>query len=183
MNKQNVIIVLVISIFLSMLTMSSCKDNSNNKNVNNESLNNKNVFNNDIVQFEFDFPDTVYIDKLYSGKIKYKGILDSITTSFEDDKNSRYITFYMIKTQNLNFDVNELHKVEMDTFGAVDNNTIPFYNIKFSKLGTNYISGIINDHVTLDMLNNKKARYIENIHKIKHKVFVVEKLRSPKISL
>ena len=175
MKKQNVITVVVISIFLSTLTMFSCKENSNTENK--ENLSKKNTFVNDVVQFEFDFPDTVYVDKLYKGKIKYKGALDSITTSFEDEKKSRYISFYMTKTQNINYNTKELYKVKLDSFGAVDNHTIPFYDIKFSKLGTYYIDGIINDHVTLDMPNNEKSRYIENVHRATHKVYVVEKPR------
>jgi hypothetical protein len=36
------------------------------------------------------FPDTVELNKKYNGKLVYKGILDTITISFDDEHN-RYI--------------------------------------------------------------------------------------------
>ena len=53
------------------------------------------------------------------------------------------------------------------------------YDIKFTELGTNYIYGIINDHVTIDALKKPKkatdkVRYIENETRLSHKVIVVK---------
>ena len=44
---------------------------------------------------KFDFPDTVNINKFYNGKIKYKSVLDTITTNVieEVDGRDRYITY------------------------------------------------------------------------------------------
>jgi hypothetical protein len=130
---------------------------------------------------KFVFPDTVYLNKLYNGKIEYKGVLDSITTSFDERTKSRYISFYMIKTKNIDYEMKQLYKVKLDTFGAIDNRTIPFYDLKFTELGVNYIDGIINDHITIDTLTKPKptdkVRYIENVLRATHKVFVIE---SPK---
>jgi len=127
---------------------------------------------------KFVFPDTVYLNKLYNGKIEYKGVLDTITTSFDEKMKSRYISFYMTKTKNIDYEMKQLYKKKLDTFGAIDSRTIPFYDLKFSELGVNYIDGIINDHITIDTLTKPnltdKVRYIENVLRATHKVVVIE---------
>ena len=166
--------------FLILLILFSCKDNQSTKNESSK----KNVAKITTAFVKFIFPDTVYIDKLYNGEIKYKGVLDTITTSFYDDKKSRYISFYMTKTRNIDYDIKQLYKIKLDTFGAVDNRTIPFYDVKFTELGVHYIDGIINDHVTIDTLtrpkkSTDKVRYIENVLRATHKVVVIEKPNPP----
>jgi len=74
--------------------------------------------------------------------------------------------------------------MRLDTFGAIDNRTIPFYNIKFTELGTFYIDGIINDHVFIDTLKQPKkptdkVRYIEKVVQATHKVVVIENPYDP----
>ena len=135
----------------------------------------------DTIFAKFEFPDTVHLNKLYNGKIKYKSLLDSITTNVMEAKNgvNKYIVFSLTKTKHLNYDIQQLRKMKLDTFGAISNNVIPFYDIKFTELGTNYIYGIINDHVTIDALKkpkkaNDKVRYIENETRLSHKVIVVK---------
>ena len=127
---------------------------------------------------KFVFPDTVYINKLYNGKIEYKGVLDTITTSFDEKMKCRYISFYMTKIKNIDYEMKQLYKIKLDTFGAIDNRTIPFYDLKFTELGINYIDGIINDHITIDTLTKPKptdkVRYVENVLRITHKVVVIE---------
>jgi len=172
--KEKINRVASINIIL-LLMIVSCNNNSGIK----KSKDNRH-FVNDVVEFEFDFPDTVYINKSYSGKIKYKGILDTLTTSFEESKNgtSRYIIYSLTKNQNINYKEDQLRKMPLDTFGATDNRTIPFYNVKFTKLGINYIDGFINDFAIIDTVVNKKAdskaRYIENEVRATHRVIVVE---------
>ena len=180
MKKQTVITVFAISIFLSSLIILSCKDSLNvEKEIVKGKENVQKKFKNKLVEFEFDFPDTIYINKLYNGKLRYKSVLDTITTSFDDEKKSRYISFYMNKTKDVNYKIEELKTMKLDTFGAIDNRTIPFYKIKFTELGVHYIDGIINDHVSIDTLIqfNKsidKVRYIENVVRATHKVVVVK---------
>jgi hypothetical protein len=180
MNKQTVIIVVAINIFLSSLIIISCKDNLNSeKEIVKEVENVQKKFKNKLVEFEFDFPDTIQVDKLYNGKIKYKSVLDTITTSFDDEKKSRYISFYMSKTKYINYEIEELKTMRLDTFGAIDNRTIPFYDLKFTELGVHYIDGIINDHISIDtLIKSKKSidkvRYIENVVRATHKVVVIK---------
>lgn len=133
-----------------------------------------------IVKFEFEFPDTVYVNKLYNGKIKYEGIFDTIITTFGDKKKNRYIRFMMAKTHVIDFDDKHLKQIAKDTFGAIDNRTIPFYDVKFTKLGTNYIVGIINDNVLIDTVAKDKngkdlVRYVEREVRATHKVVVIER--------
>lgn len=163
LKKQRRTIILVFKILL--LFNFSCR----------ETTREKNIFKNDVVEFYFDFPDTIKVNKFYNGKINYKGILDTVTKSFYDKKKNRYIYFFMNKTDKLEQNIQLIKQKKLDTFGAINNNIIPFYNIKFNKKGTYYIDGYIEDHVLIEkMPNEKKSRYIENIVKATHKVIVVE---------
>lgn len=172
--KQKKKIIIIFSILLLSFVF-SCKKDKINENKKTKNLTETNAF------VKFNFPDTVYVNKLYNGKIEYKGVLDTITTSFDDKIKSRYISFYMTKTKNIDYEMKQLYKIKLDTFGAIDNRTIPFYDVKFSELGIHYIDGLINDHVTIDTLIRSKptdkVRYIENVLRVTHKVFVIE---SPK---
>ncbi len=175
MMKQKRIIVAVSAILI--LNFSSCKDNQNAEKgrVKKEGIVH-NGFKNETVEFYFDFPDTVYINKVYKGNINYKSVLDTITKTFDDKKRSRYILYYMRNTKDIKYSVDELKKMELDTFGAINNKSIPIYGIKFSELGTYYLDGIIDDHVTVDTFSQKsidKVRYIENLVRATHKVIVV----------
>ncbi|WP_309609609.1 hypothetical protein [Flavobacterium sp.] len=131
------------------------------------------------VAYDLHFPDTVHINQKYNGKIVYKGILDSITTTFGDKKKDRYILYMMTTTDRVDYDFKHLKKIAKDTFGATNYRTIPFYDVKFNKLGVHYIDGYINDNVLLDILtkdniSTDKVRYIENEVRATHKVVVIE---------
>jgi len=131
------------------------------------------------IECKIEFLDTVYVNKSYDGVVKYKSILDTITTSFDDKKKKRYPIFYMKIVDKPYSDYKHLKK-EAKMFGAHNNREIPFYNIKFEKTGTYYIDGIINDYVVIDI--NKKnekgeelVREIEKEERIIKKVIVVDK--------
>lgn len=172
---------LVVISFISLTSLLiSCKDDVAVEKIKNNDYAKNRIFKNSSVEFEFEFPDTVYINEEYKGKILYKSVLDTITTSFEDKTKSRYIAFYMRKTKNINYSDEELKQAKLDTFGAINNRNIPFYKISFNQLGVHYIDGIINDHIFIDTISpnkngNNKIRYIENIVRATHKVIVVRK--------
>ena len=65
------------------------------------------------------FPDTVNLNDNYHGKIVYKGILDTITTSFDDEHN-RYIKVVLMTSDKLNWKFDDIRKTAKDTFGAVN---------------------------------------------------------------
>lgn len=163
LSKKLKTIILVNNFFL--LLFFSCK----------EDLKSSKVFKNEVVEYKFEFPDTIKVNKSYDGKIIYKGVLDTLTTSFEDKRKSRYIYFYMNKTKKIETEIKKLKLEKLDTFGAINNRIIPFYDISFNKSGVYYLDGYIEDHVIIDnKTDSKKNRYIENIVKATHKVVVVK---------
>lgn len=176
----------IVGILIILQFLFSCKNNSNeeNKNFTQEKVNPK-KFINDVVEFEFEFPDTVYINESYDGKIKYKGILDTITTEFNlegQSTKSRYIIYSFAKTKSIAYDVKHLSKIAIDTIGAIDNNTILLSNIKFTELGTHYLDGLINDNAIINLKAKDKdgddlSRSITDEVRATLKVVVIEKSR------
>ncbi|SHL93382.1 hypothetical protein [Flavobacterium chilense] len=164
--------------FFTMLTFvffNSCKKEVDNNNNNNK----RNVLYAE-AQFSFDFPDTVFVNKMYDGNINYKSHLDTITTSFDDTKKNRYIYYAYTKHQDVNYSEDFLKKNTKDTFGARNNRLIPLYGIQFNKLGLNYIDGIIIDEVMIEngSKNSKgeaMTRIITNEFRATHKVVVIDK--------
>ena len=151
-----------------LLFFVSCKqENKNLKKVHYTYYNSKEV------SWDLYFPDTVVLNRKYNGRIIYKGILDTITTSF-DDEHSRYIKVYLKTSDKLKIDVKTLQKMAKDTFGAISNKEIPFYDISFKKLGVNYIHGYIVDHAFLEAEGKPKdlVRMLENQVTVIGKVFV-----------
>ncbi|MDN3676338.1 hypothetical protein QWY90_03320 [Flavobacterium paronense] len=121
------------------------------------------------------FPDTIVLNRKYKGRIVYKGILDTITTSFEDE-HSRYIKVVLMTSDKLNGHLETLRKMAKDTFGAINYREIPFYDISFKKPGVNYIQGYIIDQVFLEAKGTKPkdslVRMIEKQVTVNCKVFV-----------
>ncbi len=179
-NKQWTKLIGISSLIL-LFVFSSCKDESK-KDEPTKSIRNYVKQKKAEILIKFDFPDTVYINKSYDGRIEYKSILDTITTNVLEEKNgkNRYVIFSLTKTNNINYNTKQLKKVKLDTFGAISNRVIPFSGIKFTNLGTNYIDGIINDQAIIaNSLKEKKAddkvRIIENETRATHKVVVIER--------
>jgi hypothetical protein len=131
------------------------------------------------INFVFDFPDTVCINKSYDGEIKYRSGLDSVISVFGDKQKNRYVRFIATKpSKDINYDMEALRKKVKDTFGAHNNRIIPLYDIKFSKLGVNYIDGLIDDIVFIDTIRNPKnddlLPLLRNETRATHKVYVIE---------
>ena len=79
-------------LLLFSLVLFSCKqENKIEQNIKSKSQ----VNNEQLIEYNFDFPDTVFINEKYKGVIDYKSTLDTITTSFYDKKNSRYVLFLL----------------------------------------------------------------------------------------
>ena len=126
------------------------------------------------------FPDTVYINKSYNGRIDYENDLDTITTSFNDVKKYRFVDYYFLITKKTNYSVEYLKKIVKDTAYADNNRIIPLYNIKFNKLGLNYFDGIIMDEVNISHGTKGKNgepmdRIITNEIRLTRGVYVIEK--------
>lgn len=173
--RKNKLILEFSLVFLSMLLF-SCKKEMQEKKI--EKFKKYSI--EETIVFEINFPDTVYINRSYNGEIKYKSKLDTIITTFGDSKKNRYTRFIMRKSKYVNYDFNILKLNIKDTFGAINNRIIPFYNIKFNELGIHYIDGIINDIVYIDTVKSKRkdsdlVRLIENEVRVTHKVVVIRK--------
>ena len=126
------------------------------------------------------FPDTVFINEGYDGKINYKNLLDTVTNSLEDIKRYRYIEYYFLTTKDKNYNIEHLKTIVKDTAFADDNRTIPLLYIKFNKLGLNYFDGIIADEVSIidgGKLKNGKlgTRIIRDEIRLTRGVYVIER--------
>lgn len=136
------------------------------------------------VLVKFNFPDTVYRNKSYNGLINYESVLDTTTNVMEKANGiDRYIVYGLRKTKTIDYEFKKLKKVRLDTFGAVNNRAIPFFDIIFTEAGTFYLDGVINEHVTVDTLQRPKkptdkVRYIENEVRATHKVIVIDEPKS-----
>ena len=173
--------ILIVSLFCLLLC--SCKKESG-LNIQVDKVKHSQIFHdeNRTVQFQFEFPDTVFVNKSYDGKIKYKGIFDTITTNVQEeiDGKNRYIVYALTKTNNVNYDEGHVKKMRLDTFGAIDHNTIPFHKIKFSQVGTHYIDGMITDQVLIDSSSIEKkssdmVRLLTKEVRATKKVYVIKK--------
>lgn len=131
------------------------------------------------IKYWIEFPDTVYVDQSYSGIIKYKSVLDTITTSFDDKKKKRYVLFYLTLVKKPDSDYKHLKKIAK-IIGADNNSEIPIDEIKFTDSGVYYIDGIINDYVVIDINKKDKngvalVREIENEERVTRKVIVINR--------
>jgi len=135
------------------------------------------------IDYKISFPDTVYVNKEYDGKIFYKSILDTVTTSFEDKEKERYTILYLKLLSNYvydDFDFEKFKKTSKLKYGATNNREISFDKIKFDSIGTYYINGVIQDFVVIDLKEKNEngedmVRLIEKQEEILHKVVVVDK--------
>ncbi|MFH6947852.1 hypothetical protein ACHRV6_05135 [Flavobacterium sp. FlaQc-51] len=133
----------------------------------------------DNYKISFVFPDTVFVNELYDGKINYENDLDTIDTTLNNPKKYRYIDYYFVKTKNVNYTDEYLKKITSDTFTAEHYRSIPLYAIRFDRLGVNYIDGLITDKVMIqigekDEKGDILTRIITNEFRVTKKVFVIK---------
>lgn len=148
-----------------------------------ESVNNErkpiNITDNQRIEFEIDFPDTVFLNEENYGMVSYKSHLDSIIKNFGVRDTNRYVRLITTVKEDVDYDLGYLKTIVKDTFGATDNREI-FFMLKFDKKGTTYIDGVINDLIQIDM--HKKGenggdivRLIEDEVRVTKKVVVIDK--------
>lgn len=139
------------------------------------------------IDFSVKFPDTVYVGEKKDGIIQFKSPLDTIIATFGDKTKNRYARFILTTTKNIDYDFEHLKQTVKDTFGALNNREIPFYEINFKESGTYYIDGIINDIVLIslnkkDNEGNDLSRLIVNEERVTYKVIVINR-PAPKSTL
>lgn len=160
----------IIKVLIAATIMVSCNNENKSFNKNNTQT----EFRNESMSYIFDFPDTVSSNKSYNGMIIYKNILDTITTHLTNPKDSlrdRYITYSMTMTKKL-LDENSLKSTIKDTFGAIDNRTIPLFKLKFKSPGVYFIDGFITDNGYITVSGGDSIRIITNEFRISHRVVV-----------
>ena len=104
MKIKHVFTVKITHILIAFIVIILCSCNNSKKDGSKKDESKKNIIVGDkkTVEFYFNFPDTIHINKFYNGKIVYKSAFDTIITSFENDLNSpksRYIIFSYVKTK------------------------------------------------------------------------------------
>lgn len=160
---------LILTLFIVLLISCDKKVQQQNEEI---------IYNNENMSFIFDFPDTVRINKEYNGIIIYKNILDTITRDLSNSKDSiknRYIIYSLAKTTDLKNSTASLRKIAVDSFGAIDNRTIPIFKIKFNTTGVHFIDGFITDNGYIKDIKKDSIRIITNEFRVAHKVIVVDK--------
>ncbi|MCC9070909.1 hypothetical protein LNQ49_04770 [Flavobacterium sp. F-65] len=159
----------IIKMMIAVTLLVGCNNKEKITQVNNSQI----EFRNQTMSYIFDFPDTVSVNKQYNGMIIYKNILDTITTHLANPKDSlrdRYITYSMTIAKKILNDENSLKSIVKDTFGAVDNRTIPLFKLKFQHPGIYFIDGFITDNGYLRIHKGDSTRIITNEFRIYHKV-------------
>ena len=114
----------------------------------------------------FNFPDTVELNKVYRGKIFYTSLFDTLNLKKGQD---RFVSFY-VNSDNKKLTFDQLIKVKHDTF-YIKRDTI-FFDISFKKRGSNYINGFISDEVYIE--SKDSIRTAEKIIDFIIPVFVKE---------
>lgn len=128
---------------------------------------------------DFNFPDTVYLNKSYNGVIKYKGrVLDTFNilpnSDLDKDGKARFVFYRLTKTKTKSIsDELIFNNKEVDTLISKTNTEILIKNIKFTETGVNYIDGLLTDEVYI-AIENEELRIITKEYRITKKVIVVD---------
>lgn len=132
------------------------------------------------VTISFNFPDTVEVNNYYSGIIRYKSPLDTITVKLlHDTKKYRKIFFSFTGTKKIFSKTIDLKSNFKDTIFAKTNNLIKVDSIYFGKAGTYFFDGIIFDEVNFEIdstnIKGKKlTRILSKEYRVIKKVIVVK---------
>lgn len=131
--------------------------------------------------YNFQFPDTVLLNKKYDGNIYFKSSLDTIIANFDENKMSRFAYLLIRKTKNINYSFKDLDRFHLDTIPSLNNGEFLLLDINFDRVGVFYIDGKISD---IALINENKEdkngenliRMINNDFRVTHKVVVIDSL-------
>lgn len=177
--KINIIIMnamKILSILSIIMILFGCRnENEPSKDVASRSKEKNNIF-----EYQVNFPDTVYVNRSYEGEISYKSPFDTITKKFSDPKQSRYVVFRTLPNKSYNF-LRDFYVDSLKEYriGAIDNRSIPFYDLSFKTTGTYEIKGLINDQILIDPntkynRDKNKIRLLEQDYPISFKVVAID---------
>jgi hypothetical protein len=121
------------------------------------------------VKVNINLPSSIPVDKYIEGEILYKSNFDTLKLN---ENERRYITLYLAKSKNRIQSINELKKMQMDTFVSISNNIIPIYDLKFNEKGEMFLEGFIIDEIYLNNTDQEvyKVKTLET--KITHSIIV-----------
>ncbi len=117
----------------------------------------------------FKFPDTVLKNQNTSGEIKYDLELDTLNSL---RVNKRY-TFLYVTTEKGVFSLEDIKKGNHDSFVDTVGDGTFYFNTKFTNLGQNILSGVIQDVIfTNEFTEGGKVKVIKKNTNISKEVFV-----------
>ncbi len=132
-------------------------------------------------EYSVKFPDTVYVNESNDGEIFYKTPLDTIVEKFFDPKQNRYVVLRTLSDSLYTFHSDQYSdSLKEYRIGAIDNRSLPFYDLSFKTTGTFEINGLINDLVlrepkTKNNSNENKVRLIEEDFPLSFRIVVIER--------
>jgi|SRR5690554_242414 len=166
--KQAVIILIVCTFYFS------CKKEE--KNITDEreiATENQQSFY-DQLDYKFNLPDTVTVNKLYSATIEFESDFDKIippiqvSSALNDTTKTRVITFYRFESFKHTMKPTEL--VIIDT-AFVLNKSFDINNIVFKEKGEFVFCGLIEDRIMYNHYNEKGIRDSVHFDRLKQEIF------------
>ncbi len=132
-----------IIVLLLIIYISACKeDHKLSENITSKELSRKTFF-------EFYFPDTLHVNKIYKGGISYKSELDTLTTFIHKKGDTmRLLSFHLKHNKKLindNFQ-HILNNKKSRSFAAKFKDSIHF-EYMFKETGNYYLEGVLEDEV------------------------------------
>ena len=134
------------TLLVVILIMISCRDEKETGDVFSQTEDQDPFF-----KYSMKFPDTVYVNELNEGEIIFESPFDTITETFSDSLESRYVVFRTLSSNSYKF-LDNFYNDSLQEYriGAIDNRTIPFYELSFNQPGIYKIKGYVNDQVLLE---------------------------------
>ncbi len=152
-----------IYIFITILCIIGCKKENNVNIEQSESIN--------TMDFEINFPTTVFTHKKYKGRITfYNSMLDTIAIPRRDTSNFRFIIYKPFEPYLYNKDFYPIYKDSI----LLDKNTVDI-EYEFDKPGIYNIGGFARDAIRINYHSygrRDSARFIEHKIVLFHKVVV-----------
>src|SRR5690554_267999 len=166
MTKPLIALCLCISLF-------SCKKEEKTNNVDTNTESKEESYNQ--LNYTFNLPDTVIVNKPYQATIEFKSDFDTIIdplqaggAALEDPTKDRLITFYRFESFKHTMKPTEL--VIIDT-AFVLNKSFDINNIVFKEKGEFVFCGLIEDRIMYNHYNEKGIRDSVHFDRLKQEIF------------
>lgn len=126
-----------------------------------------------------------YKDSVYLAIINYSSDFDTITkTLFEEKYPQRRIFYKRVKETDVDMSDEKLDfvesKTDSDSLYAANSSKIPF-EVKFEKVGVNYLNGIVYDLIFLQTKDTSKIRQLSKKYVITEEIIVNDYQKKQKV--